>query len=127
MPLKYLSELKKLNLLTERYAIFGSGPLAIRNLRKNKDIDLAVSKDLWFKLVKKYPQGVNDPKIKIQLSKNISAYDINCLVFKIDLKKDVEFIKGLPFITLQKTLEWKKLKNREKDQDDIKLIENYLK
>jgi len=38
----YLEELKKLNFPPGQYAIYGSGPLAVRGLRKNGDIDRAI-------------------------------------------------------------------------------------
>ncbi|MBI1999232.1 MAG: hypothetical protein HYS74_01080 [Parcubacteria group bacterium] len=52
--MKYLDELKKLRLHCGEYAVFGSGPLAIRGLVENTDIDLVVSGDLWGKLNKEY-------------------------------------------------------------------------
>jgi len=44
--MKYLDELKSLNLPKDKFAIFGSGPLAIRNMRENKDIDIIVNREL---------------------------------------------------------------------------------
>lgn len=38
----FLDELKALNLPAGQYAIFGSRPLAVRNLRDANDIDLIV-------------------------------------------------------------------------------------
>ena len=40
--LKYIDELKALKLPVGQYAIFGSGPLAIRNLKAASDIDIIV-------------------------------------------------------------------------------------
>ena len=42
--IKYTDELKKLNLPIGTYAIFSSGPLAVRNLRENNDLDIIVTK-----------------------------------------------------------------------------------
>ncbi|GAF93599.1 unnamed protein product, partial [marine sediment metagenome] len=53
--MKYLDELKRLDLPKDKYAIFGSGPLAIRGLRENRDLDIIVKPELWEKLVNEYP------------------------------------------------------------------------
>jgi predicted nucleotidyltransferase len=36
-------------------------------------------------------------------------------------------MQGLPFVSLEDTITWKSNKNREKDLEDIKLINEYLK
>ena len=46
-----LKKVKELNLPQNQYAIFGSGPLAIRGIRDSNDIDLIVKKKLWNKLM----------------------------------------------------------------------------
>ena len=43
--MRYLDEVKRLNLPKDKFAIFGSGPIAIRGLREARDIDLIVKKD----------------------------------------------------------------------------------
>jgi hypothetical protein len=50
-----LKVLKKLNLPQNQYVVWGSGPLAIRAIRENKDIDLLVPKQLWNQLAQKLP------------------------------------------------------------------------
>ena len=44
--MNYLDELKQFNLTEGKYVIFGSGPLAIRGLWENHDIDILVTEDL---------------------------------------------------------------------------------
>lgn len=56
--MKFEEELKKLNLPLGKYAIFGSGPLAIRGLRENNDIDIIVTDELWQNLTKKYKKFI---------------------------------------------------------------------
>ena len=41
--MRLLKELEKLNLPKDKFAIFGSGPLAVRNLRTANDLDLIVN------------------------------------------------------------------------------------
>ena len=53
--MNYLNELEQLNLPKGKYVIFGSGPLSIRGLRENHDLDILVTEDLWNKLSEQYP------------------------------------------------------------------------
>lgn len=122
--MKYLKELKKLNLPLKEYAIFGSGPLDIRKIRESNDLDIVVKKSLWNKLIKKYTSKTD---YLIQIG-DIGVYrtwppwreNIDELI------DDCEIIEGFPFIKLKYVLIWKKHINRDKDKKDVKLIENYL-
>lgn len=51
--MKYLSKLKKLNLSPNQYAIFGSGPMAVRGIRKIKDLDVVVKDEPYKELLEK--------------------------------------------------------------------------
>jgi len=127
--MKYLEELKKLKLNIKDYAIFGSGPLAIRGLRENDDIDIIVKENLWTELIKKYKsekkKGVREYFV-IKIG-NIEIYQ-DWLPWFEDVNKLIdssEIIKGFPFVSLKYFLEWKKEFGREKDLEDIKIIEKY--
>ena len=123
--MNYLDELTQLNLPADQFAVFGSGPLAIRNLRKSNDIDLIVKEKLWQKLSQKYK--VED-KNKIQIG-HIEIYkdwqpwfdNINELIDTADIFNYIRFVK------LDYVLKWKQQMNRVKDQQDIKLIKKYLR
>ncbi|MEK6816274.1 MAG: hypothetical protein AABY09_01560 [Nanoarchaeota archaeon] len=52
--MNHLKELKNLKLPKDKFAVFGSGSMAIRGLRENKDIDIIVKEGLWKKLSVKY-------------------------------------------------------------------------
>jgi len=123
--MKFLDEIKKLNLPKNKFVIFGSGPLVIRDLRKNKDIDIIVKEDLWKELIKKYK--VKDNKLieigNMEIFKDWKPWfnDANKLI------DDADIIEGFRFVKLKYVLKWKKEFNREKDRRDVKLIENYLK
>jgi len=45
-----LEKLRKLNLPLGKYAIFGSGILAIKNIRETSDLDIIAKKDLFDQL-----------------------------------------------------------------------------
>jgi hypothetical protein len=122
--MKFIEELKKLNLPTDQFAIFGSGPLAIRKLRESYDLDIVVKSELWEELIKKYkPKKDNLIKIgSIEIYKDWLPWfsNVNKLI------DDADVIDGLRFVKLKYVLKWKKVMNREKDRKDIKLIEEYL-
>ncbi len=133
--MKYLDELKKLNLPKDKYAVFGSGPLAIRGLRENKDIDIIVKLDLWQRLKKKYPDKIKkteDDKAESIYIGNIQILEVNYQDWSSFINDpdrlidQAETIQGFPFVKLEHLLECKKIMNREKDWKDIELINGYL-
>jgi hypothetical protein len=121
---------KDLQLPIGQYALFGSAPLGIRNLRDCHDIDIIVTEDLWDKFKNENWEiiTVNDDVQK--LSKDDIEILKNWYPGEWNIKKlieEAEIIDGLPFVKLEEVLKWKKLFNREKDQKDIKIIEEFLK
>jgi len=122
--MQFLEELKKLELPNDRFAVFGSGPMAIRGFHLNHDIDIIVDTELWGELKNKHLKGKQDDHL--QLTKNVEAY-YNWPNFDVDeLIKEAEMIDGIRFVKLENVLEWKKTQGREKDMRHIKLIEDYL-
>lgn len=126
---KQLNELEKLNLPRDEFAICGSGPLAVREIRDSHDIDIVVKKKLWKQLAKKYPvHQSGDKRNLIQIRDVEMAEDWFPLLENADkLIETADVINGFRFVKLDYVMEWKKIMNREKDQIDIKLIEKYFK
>jgi len=122
---KLLAKLKKLNLPSRQYAIYGSGPLGIRGIKKVKDLDIVVKDDLYKKILKKY-QEIRSGCIKIG---NIEIFPTwNAIISEPDkVINRAEEIDGFKFIRLSDLIIWKKKMGRKKDFQDIKLIEEYLK
>ena len=122
--LKKLEELTALNLSKGEYAITGSGPLAIRNIRIADDIDVMVKPNLWNKLSIKYtPYDKQHIKIgNIEIWRDF----INLTSIMDKVIDSATLIEGFPFVSIESTLSWKRYLNREKDQKDIILIEDYL-
>jgi hypothetical protein len=121
---------KDLQLPIGQYALFGSTPLGVRNLRDCHDVDIIVTEDLWNKFKNENWEiiTVNDGVQK--LSKDDIEILKNWYPGEWDIKKlieEAEIIDELPFVKLKEVLKWKKLFNREKDQKDIKIIEEFLK
>lgn len=123
--MKYLDELNNLNLPKDQYAIFGSGPIGIRNIRDVNDLDIIVKESLWNKLIKEY--SLNEDKGCIQIGQieifnNWSPWfnNINELI------DSAEIINNFPFVRLDYVMEWKSRLGREKDLKDLSLIKKYI-
>lgn len=131
--LKYIQKIKKMKLPKGEYAIFGSGPLAIKGIRDSRDVDIIVSDDLFKSYetkpgwkVKKFERGGRDiemlEKDSIEFYRNWGPgnWDIKQLI------RESEIIDDLPFVKLEEVIRWKKISGREKDLNDIKLINKFL-
>lgn len=120
-----LNEFQNLDLSDGEYAIFGSGPLAVRGLREAGDLDIVVTDSLYQKLKEKYPEK---EKGTIKLGKIEIISPQNSIIENPQgIIKRAELIKGLRFVRLEDIIVWKKKMGREKDFKDIKLIEEYFK
>lgn len=123
--------IKALNLPIGQYAITGSGALGIRNLRAIGDIDIIVTPDLWDALEKKYGITEENHIKKIVFPDGIveafgehSFYpdDKNAPTLS-DRITTAEIIEGLPFESLEHVLYYKRKMGRDKDKQDIEIIE----
>ncbi|MCX8193761.1 MAG: hypothetical protein N3G19_00110 [Candidatus Pacearchaeota archaeon] len=107
------------------FAVFGSGPLAVRGIRESRDIDIIIRPYIFKELSKKYvvdSRGyICQGNIEIAGDWEPWFKDINILI------DDADIINGIRYVKLKYVLEWKKAFNREKDKKDIALIESYLK
>ena len=132
-----LDGLRKHNLPIDQYAITGSGPLGVRNLRKIGDIDIIVTPGLWDLLAEKYgiidKNGVKKivfPGGGIEAFREGSFYSAEKYADAptvADRITNAEIIDGLPFESLDHFLYFKRKMNREKDLEDVRLIEAYLR
>lgn len=129
------SVLRGLKLPNDQYAVTGSGPLGIRNLKAIGDVDIIVTHQLWIALAKKY--GVTDENgvEKIVFPGGIveAFWEGSFYTAPKDLQaptiaariKDAEIIDGLPFDSIENVLYYKRKDAREKDLKDIVLIEEW--
>lgn len=120
----YLKAVERLRLPKNQFAIFGSGPLSVRNLREANDVDLIVKEPLWDELSKKYSvMGKRLIKIgETEIYKDWKPW-FNDVDFLID---SADIINGFRFVKLEYLLKWKQEMNREKDKTDIKIISDFL-
>ncbi len=105
---------KELNLPIGKFALFGSAPLGIRNLKNCHDIDIIVTEELWDEYknkaeweLKEMPNKFKDVYLcngDIELWKNWRPenWDIR------DLIRNAEIIESLPFVKLEEVIKWKK-------------------
>lgn len=130
------SALREFNLPTDQYAIIGSGPLGIRNIKAIGDIDIIVTPKLRAILSKEYGVTEENGLKKIVLPGGVveafcegsftapEAIDAPSIASRI---KNAELIDGLPFDSLENVLYYKRKNAREKDLQDIILIEQWMR
>lgn len=125
---KLLEQLRKLNLPQDQYAVYGSGPLAIRKIREAKDLDIIVTDDLYQKLKEKYPRtnrykGIIIGEIEIY---PVWAWEPEIHGLEGCIKR-AEMIDGIKYINLEDLIQCKRMMGGEKHLNDIRLIKNYLR
>ena len=126
-----LSELKKLDLPKDKFAITSSGPLGIKGIREINDLDIIVCPDLWNELSEKYKviKENNFESIcigNIQILGKGSWFTDPQFGDTISNIKNAEIIEGYRWVQLNQILEIKRHKTRPKDVEDVQLIERYL-
>ncbi len=130
MSWELFEKVKTIGLPSGGYAIFGSGPMAIRGLRDCRDIDLIVTDEVFEEYKNSSGWELKEIKGKELLANNgvemmngwsPGEWDIKQLI------EDAEIIEGLPFVRLSEVLRWKKLAKRDKDLKDIEILEKYFK
>ena len=135
--LEKFSALRQFNLPCDQYAITGSGPLGIRNLKAIGDIDIIVTDELWNRLAAKYgiinqnevrkivfPGGVVEAFREGSFSEEPFDNSAPSVTSRI---ANAEIIEGLPFDSMETILYYKRKAPREKDLKDIHLIEGWMK
>lgn len=113
------------------FVIFGSGPLALAGIRPVMDIDIVVTDDLYKDLKRRGWRekiGLNGDKMichdvfeastSWQFGEYRPSFD--------ELLACAERIDGVTFLPLGEVKKWKLAMNRDKDHEDILLIDKYL-
>lgn len=121
---------KDLNLPLGEYAIFGSGPMGIREMREMHDIDLIVFDKVFNEYLEKqgweikeiygYRDWLKNDNLQIEMGRDWhEGWDVEGMI------RGADIIDGLPFVKLDYLIKWKKFSGREKDLKDIELIEKW--
>jgi len=124
-------KVKDLYLPIGKYALFGSAPLGVRNLKECHDVDIIVSEDLFKEYGNKseWERGVASSGAERLFSGDIELFrdwrpgewDVNKII------DEAEIIDGLPFVKLEEMIKWKKIMGRDKDFKDIEIAEKYIR
>lgn len=124
-----LSEFKKLNLPDGEYAVYGSGPLAVRGIRDVHDLDVIVSNSLYRRLRDRYMEDEEKERIKIGKIEIYPPWGWSPEIKDLEMEEVIsqaELIKGVRFTKLEDILDFKKRMGRPKDLKDIQLVNDYL-
>lgn len=127
---KLFSTFKSLNLPKDKYVIFGSGSMLIRNLKDGHDLDILVTHDLFEEYKNKEGWKLKPCNQDFYLSKDGMELWETWRPGEWDTMKlieDAEHIDGMAFVPLTTTLKWKEMNGREKDLEHAKIIKEYLK
>ena len=120
---EYLKQLDKLKLDKKRYCIISGGIMLLYGLKDStEDIDIKVRPD-YFEELKKTYSFKKSPKYPY-------LYELNDFteVAVLDYKEeDTRIVDGYPVESLELQLKWMKENNRPKDQEKIRIVEDYLK
>ena len=121
---RLLKKFDELGLSNEEYVILGSGVLAVRNIRDVQDLDILVLPKTYEKLAEKYSQYQENDSLVFQ-GMDIS-YKLKWEFSEADFFQNSEIIDDHRFLSLEKLLEFKQLLWRQKDEEDIILIQKYM-
>lgn len=129
-----VTKIKSLNFPFGHYVVYGSAVMEINGIRKSKDIDILIDEYLYKELRNKgWKRKWNSKRIficKMLKKDNIECYtNLFWKNYKYNtdyLINRAEIIEGVPFMSILDYLEYKRHLPREKDKQDVILIENFL-
>lgn len=104
--------------------------MCIRGLRECNDVDVVVSEDVFYsyennpewtvEITEAGGRGLKKDRMELFKDWLPGEWNVDKLI------DESEIIDGLPFVRLEEVLKWKKLMWREKDRQDIELINKFL-
>ena len=126
-----IARMKKLNLPTGSYVLFGSCPLALAGIREANDIDLLVSGELFAELKKAGWQERRKSADDIPLVHDIFAahenWDFSLYSPTLrHLLASASVKDGIPFASLPEVRKWKVASGHAKHLADVALIDAYM-
>lgn len=118
-------KIKELNLPSGSYVVVGSGILNALEIRESGDIDLIVSDEIYKKFEN---EGWQKDKWSDQVVLKHDVFDLGRSWYgkTVDeLKENTQYIEDIPYLSLEDVYIWKKSLGRDKDLQDLKLIDEY--
>lgn len=123
---------KNLHLPLGEYVVIGAGILEALGIRDTRDVDVIVIPELFEKLreSKVYKEEMRWDKLflfadNIDIGSKLDWENYSTTIE--EAVKTATIIDGVPFLSLEETIKFKKAMGREKDFNDIDLIEKYSK
>lgn len=130
----FADKVKALNLPLDQIIVIGSGILDQLGIRPASDIDLAASPDLMKNLSEKSGDWLKkfDDNQRFYFVKDDGSAEVwdgwefdGQVVSYDDLLDYVVEYDGVRFVNLEFLSQWKKWRSREKDVQDVKLIDEW--
>ena len=119
---EFIKKLDSLNLDKNRYCIISGGVMLLYNLKPTtEDIDIKARPDNFEELKSKY-EFKKSPKYDYLYELNDKT-EVAVLDYNDD---DIIIVDGYPVESLELQLKWMLEQNRPKDQEKIKIIEEFL-
>lgn len=124
-------KVKKLNLPGGSYVVVGSGTMEVLGIRETRDIDLVVSPEIYEKLKQEgWEEKVRDDGTSFLVYNLYEVArtwdDVSGEPNLESLLQDAHIVDSIPFVKVERLMEWKKRKGRDKDITDVELIKDYL-
>lgn len=126
-----IAKVKALNFPENSYIVFGSCPLAVAGLREANDIDLLVSKDIFFKLKENgwqelYKSANDRPLVHDVFEAHHTQWNFSSHAPTLEqLLSSALIVDSVPFASLEEVRKWKTSSGRPKDLIDIALIDAF--
>lgn len=128
MSLLLFNRLKALDLASQDFAVFGSGPLAVRRIiEASNDLDVLCRRGAW-DTVRKIGEIEYLPDYDVEIVKlgdcnvtfgtkwGIGAFDVDELI------DTAEMIDGLPFVRMAHVIKYKTARASPKDMEHLKAV-----
>ena len=124
---------RRMNLPECDFAIFGSGPLIIREIvPASNDLDIICRGQAWDRI-----KGVGEPQYLAEYDLSIVTIFDGSLTFgnrwgigEFDINElidDAEFIDALPFVRLEHVASYKEIRRSPKDLEHLEALQAYRK
>lgn len=135
MSLSIVDRVKALELPLEQVIVAGSGILDALNIRKSDDVDLLASQTLYDSLREQTDtwseESIYERQRLINNDQTVEVWyswvsEAGILTFE-QLKPSTAVVDDIRFFSLDYVHSWKCWMNRDKDQRDVSLIEEYRK
>jgi len=130
---KHINKARRLKYPKNEMLVVGSGTLALLGLKKNKDLDFWITKNVARQLENDssfiQKRSKMDGSIMYESKDGLIELGETLPPFtdvKQHLKRAI-IVYGIHFQSPEDVLYWKRYMNRPKDKPDIRKLENYLK